>query len=240
MPYQVLDPDGCLRYEPALAAVQRQVRRRPAPARRRDRRLLHVHAARSPKMAEALGAKFRYGIDDPGASLTDGRRDHRRRHRRRPAAAPTPIVVALGSYSPMLLRPLGIDIPVYPVKGYSITVPITDAAGAPESTIMDETHKVAITRLGDRIRVGGTAELAGYSLHAARGAPRHAGARPDRPLPARRRRRRSRVLVRPAADDARRHAGDRPHAAIQPVPGHRPRHARLDHGGGHRRASSPT
>jgi D-amino-acid dehydrogenase len=53
---------------------------------------------------------------------------------------------------------------VYPVKGYSITVPITDASQAPESTIMDETHKVAVTRLGDRIRVGGTAELAGYSL----------------------------------------------------------------------------
>jgi D-amino-acid dehydrogenase len=43
-------------------------------------------------------------------------------------------------------------------------VPITDAAHAPQSTIMDETHKVAVTRLGDRIRVGGTAELAGYSL----------------------------------------------------------------------------
>ena len=59
---------------------------------------------------------------------------------------------------------LGYHIPVFPVKGYSITVPITDAAGAPESTVMDETHKVAVTRLGDRIRVGGTAELAGYSL----------------------------------------------------------------------------
>ena len=73
-------------------------------------------------------------------------------------------VLALGSYSPLLLRPLGLRIPVYPVKGYSITVPITDAKFAPESTIMDETHKVAVTRLGDRIRVGGTAELAGYSL----------------------------------------------------------------------------
>ena len=96
-------------------------------------------------------------------------------------------LVALGSYSPLLLRPLGIRIPVYPVKGYSITVPIADAAGAPESTVMDETHKVAVTRLGDRIRVGGTAELAGYTLQAARGAPAHAGPRRHRPLPARRR-----------------------------------------------------
>ena len=73
-------------------------------------------------------------------------------------------LLALGSYSPLLLAPLGIRIPVYPVKGYSITVPINDPAQAPESTIMDETYKVAVTRLGTRIRVGGTAELAGYSL----------------------------------------------------------------------------
>jgi len=73
-------------------------------------------------------------------------------------------LVALGSHSPLLLKQIGIRIPVYPVKGYSITVPITDASGAPESTVMDETHKVAVTRLGERIRVGGTAELAGYTL----------------------------------------------------------------------------
>ena len=72
-------------------------------------------------------------------------------------------VMALGSYSPLLLRKIGIDLPVYPVKGYSLTIPITDPAGAPESTVMDETHKVAMTRLGDRIRVGGMAELDGYS-----------------------------------------------------------------------------
>jgi D-amino-acid dehydrogenase len=79
-------------------------------------------------------------------------------------------LVALGSHSPRLLAPLGVHVPIYPVKGYSITLPITDPGGAPESTVMDETHKVAVTRLGDCIRVGGTAELAGYSmqLHEAR------------------------------------------------------------------------
>jgi D-amino-acid dehydrogenase len=69
----------------------------------------------------------------------------------------------MGSYSPKLLRPFGINLPVYPVKGYSITIPITDPDAAPVSTVMDETYKVAITRLGSRIRVGGTAELAGFS-----------------------------------------------------------------------------
>jgi D-amino-acid dehydrogenase len=71
-------------------------------------------------------------------------------------------VVALGSYSSRLLRPLGIRLPVYPVKGYSITVPIIDEERAPQSTLMDETHKVAITRLGQRIRVGGMAEISGF------------------------------------------------------------------------------
>ena len=65
----------------------------------------------------------------------------------------------MGSYTPLLVAPLGIRLPVYPIKGYSLTVPITDASVAPLSTVMDETHKVAVTRLGDRIRVGGTVRL---------------------------------------------------------------------------------
>ncbi|MDC0609162.1 D-amino acid dehydrogenase [Vibrio sp.] len=72
-------------------------------------------------------------------------------------------VVALGSYSRQMLKPLGIDVPVYPVKGYSLTVPIIDEAFAPQSTVMDETYKVALTRFDNRIRVAGTAELAGFN-----------------------------------------------------------------------------
>src|SRR5213078_3802606 len=72
-------------------------------------------------------------------------------------------VAALGSWSPRMLKPIGISVPVYPVKGYSITVPVIDPDGAPVSTVMDESYKVAITRLGNRIRVGGTAEISGYS-----------------------------------------------------------------------------
>jgi len=73
-------------------------------------------------------------------------------------------VLALGSYSRELLAPLGLDLPVYPLKGYSLTVPITDADAAPVSTVMDETYKIAITRFDDRIRVGGMAEVAGFDL----------------------------------------------------------------------------
>lgn len=73
-------------------------------------------------------------------------------------------VLAAGCYSRQLLQPLGLDIPVYPVKGYSLTIPLRDEALAPQSTVLDETYKIALTRLGDRIRVGGMAELAGYDL----------------------------------------------------------------------------
>ena len=72
-------------------------------------------------------------------------------------------LLALGSYSAAMVRPLRLKLPVYPVKGYSITVPIIDSARAPESTLMDEGYKIAITRLGDRIRVGGMAEISGYN-----------------------------------------------------------------------------
>jgi len=74
------------------------------------------------------------------------------------------VVLAAGSYSRDLLLPLGLDIPVYPVKGYSLTMPLSDAALAPQSTVLDETYKIALTRLGDRLRVGGMAELTGFDL----------------------------------------------------------------------------
>lgn len=73
-------------------------------------------------------------------------------------------VVALGSFAPKLLRPLGLELPVYPLKGYSITVPIVDAAAAPTVAIMDEHHKIMVSRLGDRLRVAGMAELVGHDL----------------------------------------------------------------------------
>ncbi len=161
VPFQLLDRAGYLQYEPALALVKEKF----------------VGALRLPgdetgdcfkftqnlaKMAQALGVEFRFdttikGIERSGQKISGIRTD---------AGTLTAdhYVLALGSYSSQLLKPLGIDIPVYPVKGYSITAPITDAAMAPESTIMDETHKVAVTRLGDRIRVGGTAQLSGYDL----------------------------------------------------------------------------
>lgn len=73
-------------------------------------------------------------------------------------------VLAFGSYSRDFLKPLDLQLPVYPVKGYSLTIPIIDPAFAPQSTVLDETYKIAITRFDQRIRVGGMAELSGFNL----------------------------------------------------------------------------
>jgi D-amino-acid dehydrogenase len=111
--------------------------------------------------AEELGVSFRYSTSITGLEWA-GDRIESVQTNNGPFVADA-FVVAMGSYSPALLRPLGIDLPVYPIKGYSLTIPIIDAGRAPESTVMDETYKVAITRLGDRIRVGGMAEISGFN-----------------------------------------------------------------------------
>lgn len=80
------------------------------------------------------------------------------------------VLVALGSYSPFLLAPLGVSIPVYPVKGYSVTIPLLRPDKAPQVCLTDESAKIAMTRLGNRLRAAGTAELSDYdtSLNEAR------------------------------------------------------------------------
>ena len=72
-------------------------------------------------------------------------------------------VLAMGSDSPLIARPIGIRLPIYPVKGYSITVPISEARLAPRLGGVDEDKLIAYSRLGHRLRVASTAEFAGYS-----------------------------------------------------------------------------
>jgi D-amino-acid dehydrogenase len=74
-------------------------------------------------------------------------------------------VLALGSYSPLLVKPLGLRLPIVPAKGYSATVPISDRTAAPSLSVTDEERKVVITPLGERLRIAGTAEFAGYDDH---------------------------------------------------------------------------
>jgi D-amino-acid dehydrogenase len=161
VPYQVLDPAGCVHVEPALAHVREKfigALRLPGDETGDCFKFTQLLAA----MAEQAGVSFKYGVNIQRL-LTDGHKITGVKTAEGELKADA-YVLALGSYSPLLLRDIGLHIPVYPIKGYSITVPIHDAEYAPESTIMDETYKVAITRIGDRIRVGGTAEIAGYDL----------------------------------------------------------------------------
>tara|TARA_B110000196_G_scaffold303511_1_gene299417 strand:- start:445 stop:1461 length:1017 start_codon:yes stop_codon:yes gene_type:complete len=72
------------------------------------------------------------------------------------------IVMSMGSYSPFLLKPLGIKLPIQPAKGYSVTIPTAGHNGAPKISITDEDHKIVFTRLGNRMRVAGTVEFNGY------------------------------------------------------------------------------
>ena len=161
VPFEVLDRAGFCRVEPALKLTQDKfVGALRLPGDETGDCFLFTN--RLVEMARALGVSFRFDTTI-NAIERDGQRVSGV-HTQGGVLAADAYVMAMGSHSPLMLRPLGIRLPVYPVKGYSITVPITDASAAPESTIMDETHKVAVTRLGGRIRVGGTAELAGFSL----------------------------------------------------------------------------
>ena len=167
VPYELLDAQACLKSEPALKHVQgKYVGGLRLPNDETGDCFKFTQALA--KMAEGLGVKFEYGVQIQSLQANGDKLEKILTSRGERQA--DRYLLALGSFSPQLLKPLGIKIPVYPIKGYSITVPIKDAAGAPESTVMDETFKVAITRLGDRIRVGGTAEIAGYDmrLHEAR------------------------------------------------------------------------
>jgi D-amino-acid dehydrogenase len=161
VPFEVLDVGGCMSAEPGLAEARDKIvggLRLPNDETGDCFKFTQALAAQ----CEGLGVKFIHG-----ATI---RRAHY--HDRRIIAVETDKVTitadifigAMGSYTTAFLQPLGLKLPVYPVKGYSITVPIRDEKRAPVSTVMDEAFKVAITRLGDRIRVGGMAEIARFNM----------------------------------------------------------------------------
>lgn len=161
VPHQVLTPAQILEVEPGLAPVIDKFKGglRLVGDETGD---CFVFCQELKKHCDELGVKFKFGVaierlvvegDKIRAVKTD-QGDFEFDN----------VLVSMGSYSKELLKAIDISIPVYPVKGYSLTVPITDAQFAPISTVMDETYKVAVTRLGGRIRAAGTAELNGYNL----------------------------------------------------------------------------
>ena len=167
--FRVLDTEGCLRIEPAL---------RPAA----DKIAGAIHfpddhsgdaykfTCEMARLCRSMGVEFRFGTTVIGfESLGDVINSVRTRNGRIEADR---YVLALGSYSPTMSRRIGFRIPVYPVKGYSITVSAAGWNDAPTVPVVDYGRKVGITPLGDRLRVGGTAEFSGYdtSTNARRGA----------------------------------------------------------------------
>lgn len=159
VPFEVLDAAGCRAVEPGLAAAGDAIAgglRLPNDQTGDCFKFTTALAA----IAAAQGVSFAFDTAIAGLRVEAGRIAAVETDRG--AIAADAYLMCLGSYSPRLLRPLGLRLPVYPIKGYSITVPIEDEQRAPVSTLLDESYKVAITRLGDRIRVGGMAEIAGF------------------------------------------------------------------------------
>ncbi len=161
VPFEVLDRAGCLAAEPGLAGAADRIAgglRLPGDETGDCFKFTNALA----DLARAAGVTFRWGVAIErlveragrisGVMTSEG------------FLIADAFVLALGAHSPRLAAPFGMRLPVYPVKGYSLTARIVDEGRAPVSTVMDETYKVAITRLGDRIRVGGLAEIAGFNL----------------------------------------------------------------------------
>jgi len=227
VPFQVLDRAGYLEYEPALALVKDKfigALRLPGDETGDCFKFTQNLA----KMAEALGVSFRFGttiagIDHDGRRITGVRTDAG-------ALNADHYVLALGSYSTQLLKPLGIDIPVYPVKGFSITVPITERGHG--ARVHDHGRDAQGRRHPSRRPHPRRRHRPAFRLRPAprRGAAQDAGIRRQRSVPAGRRCRPRRVLDRPASDDAGWHADHRQHPLHQSDAEHRPRHARLDDG----------
>ncbi len=166
VPYELLSPAELAQAEPALAAVSHKLTgglRLPGD----ETGDCQMFTTRLAALAEQLGVKFRYNTPIDALAMAGDRiagvqcGDE--------LVRADSFVVALGSYSTKFLSGL-VKIPVYPLKGYSITAPIVNEASAPISTVLDETYKIAITRFDDRIRVGGMAEIVGFdkSLRQAR------------------------------------------------------------------------
>ncbi|MDP9583324.1 D-amino acid dehydrogenase [Burkholderia ambifaria] len=166
VPFELLSPAELKNAEPALAAVSHKLTgglRLPGD----ETGDCQLFTTRLAALAESLGVKFRYNTPIDALAIAGGRIAGVQCGSETVRA--DAYVVALGSYSTSFISNL-MKIPVYPLKGYSITAPIVDETAAPVSTVLDETYKIAITRFDQRIRVGGMAEIVGFdkNLRAAR------------------------------------------------------------------------
>ena len=166
--YAELDRDACVDLEPALAP-QREAISGAIHFPDDESGDAYKFTAGVAERCRDLGVEFRFGVTIKSLEVSDGAvtglvTDSGRLTARH-------YVLALGSYSPRLLSDVGIKLPIYPVKGYSATLPIAGWNAAPRIPMVDDGRKIAIVRLGERLRLAGTAEFNGYDreLNAARG-----------------------------------------------------------------------
>ena len=168
---EVKTPEQCVQIEPALAHFRDNIA--GATYTETDESGdAHKFTVNLAALAERRGVKFLYGrsvrrLDRGAGGITgvvvssafpgEGRGEGQE------LLTADAYVVALGSHSPLLTRPIGLDLPIYPAKGYSATIPIIEPAKAPTVSVTDDAYKIVFTRLGDRMRIAGTAELSGYS-----------------------------------------------------------------------------
>jgi D-amino-acid dehydrogenase len=162
---EVKNVDECVAIEPALAACRDRLAGGifTASDESGDAQRFTQELAR---MAEACGVRFRWNMAIESLATEGGRVTGVRcvnEEQRKEVLTSEAYVLALGSYSPFLLQPLGVPCLVYPAKGYSATIAIDGHRGAPMVSLTDLAWKIVFTRLGDRLRVAGTAELSGYS-----------------------------------------------------------------------------
>ena len=157
-------PEECVAIEPALAhARDRIVGCSMTPSDESGD--AHLFTQRLAELCARSGVRFAYGTQVEGIAAAgdaishvevtggDGRRER---------ITGDAYVTALGCYSRGLLEPLGIDLDIYPAKGYSVTMPVLDPGLAYHVSLTDDEHKLVFSRLGDRLRIAGTCELNGY------------------------------------------------------------------------------
>lgn len=161
---RMVDAEECIAIEPALAPMRGKLAGGSMTATDESGDA-HKFTQELAKLCVQAGVTFRYGVDILGLTR-EGKRISGvvvETADKRETLTAEGYVVCMGSYSPRLLGPLGMHLMVYPAKGYSLTMPVADPARAHTVSLTDDEHKLVFSRLGDRLRVAGTAELNGYN-----------------------------------------------------------------------------
>ncbi len=163
LPQDILTPSDCVKMEPALTHAAKNDLAGGLMSQDDESGDAHLFTEELEKLAVERGVKFLFGVNIEKLE-TLGRRVSRVITDQGDWEADA-IVVALGSYSPHLTDPLGLRLPIYPAKGYSISIKLDTPDEAPTVSLTDETRFMVFSRLGNTMRVAGTAELAGWNTY---------------------------------------------------------------------------